>query len=201
MKTKYDQAELVRQALFVCNAHDVLRRAGRNMRIALNRLLEDEIEDTSDWSFDTNDGNIFGPFAWYEDVPENWVASFRLTCWGALNRTNWILGAAHQQDLCLAIVLKLSPLLRMPRQFTLEMEQIVAGQGDELAGVEFRSDPRDQEKRVLMIPLAECPLEKLAEACPRWEEVLKDPLHDAMALALKTGKALNDLVLSRKVDD
>ncbi len=192
MKNNYDTSALVRQALYIHNAAEVLDDIDEEVHDTLKSLLEEEVEDLEDW---TCDGDNFGPCDWL-DEEEGWLVSFELACLGNNREENWLLAAARQQGLSLALLLTVSDEVQRHQQLRLELEAALETREEELPSVECRSIGR-RSVRCLVIPLAGISLEDLAESSSDWEEVLREPLQNAVETAVQLQEAVSDLIASR----
>ncbi len=187
MKKSYETPAIVRQALFIRNASNVLAGIDEEVHDTLNDLLEEEIDGLEGW---TCDGDNFGPDEWYNAEEEDWRVSFELTSQSSFLEEHWLLAAARHLDLGLALALTIADDLPRHRQLQLEVEAALESHGEDLPGVEKRYG----DERRLVIPLAGLSLEELAESASDWENVLKAPLQDAVAKAVRLREALRDLI-------
>ncbi len=192
MKNSYEATDIIRNALYLRNASEVLDDLDEEVHEALQSILEEEIEEMEDW---TCDGDSFGPDDWYDADEESWLVSFELSCLGNCREDNWLLAAARQQDLRLALVLTVSEDLPRPRQLRMQMEEALEEQEAKIPGLEKRYSPDDEHS--LEIPLAGISLEDLAQSSSDWEDILRAPLQEALASAVQLQEALSDLIESR----
>ncbi len=194
MKTSFDSADIVRQALFLRNACGVLDDIDEEIHRALRLLVQDRLSELDGWIYD-DEYDCFGPIYWCDD--DIWPASFELICWG--NPDSWLLAAARQEDRFLAVALSITGTCADPDTL-LELEAIVEEQKEKLEGVESRLAPSGNVGgRRLLIPLPGLSLKQLEQARSGddWERLLSAPVHEAMSRALKLYAAIRELISSR----
>lgn len=203
MKTSNEANDIVRQALFLGNEMEALREIDRELWYSLAGVLERELRISGNWvcGDGAEDNRLgernmwFAPYNWYSPGERGRLPRFELCCWGNSGEQSWLLSAARQEGRYLAFVLKGTENLPRSQHFLHDLERILEEQAGELAGVELRIAPDNwRDGRRLIIPLAEIPLEVLAEAFPRWEEVLMAPLHEAVVLASRVKDAVSPLI-------
>ncbi len=191
MKNICNASAFVSQALYLRNASKVLDDIDEEVHDTLMRLLQAEVSRLEDW---TCDDDTFGPSNWH-DEEEGWLVSFELTCLGNALSCNWLLSAARQQDLCVAIKFEISDAAPRPHLLRLEVESALESLEKKIPGLERRFSRWGD--RVVVIPLTGLSLEDLAESSSCWEDALKAPLHGAVARAVQFQKAVKSLIDSR----
>ncbi len=192
MMNSYDAPDLIRRIIYFRNVSKVLDEFEEELHDTLKNLLNEEISGLQGWRMRRDS---FGPVEWYDKEEESWLISFELTCLGEGLDDNWILAAARQQGGSLVLKLEISDDLPRHLQLLLQMEEFLESREEKIPGLESRYTRWND--RNIVIPLPEISLEDLAGSASGWKEVLKAPVHDAVAKAVQLREAVRDMVDSR----